>query len=195
MSLSNQSIINQNYIENEDLVSTVDFRVQSTVSWGRSFVVWTWPQSPFSIHKTRDLSLNLSRHFLATFCSLESLELSWQKKRITWRWMQVKCTRLTSTSCPPKRSKNGLETLRKLCFLRRDFVVLLSSSFVVLFYDNRALRTTMLPREREERPSVGISLRGFRRRLFRCRCQGKTAQNWTGMFLKLVYCVKWSVNI
>ena len=40
MCISNQSIINQNYIENEDLVSTVDrlsqFRVQSTVSWERS---------------------------------------------------------------------------------------------------------------------------------------------------------------
>ena len=31
-SLSNQSIVNQNYFENEDLVSTGDFRVQSTVS-------------------------------------------------------------------------------------------------------------------------------------------------------------------
>ena len=33
MSLSNQSIhvVNQNYIENKDLVSTVDFRVQSTL--------------------------------------------------------------------------------------------------------------------------------------------------------------------
>ena len=29
MSLSDQSIVNQSYIENEDLVSTVDFRVQS----------------------------------------------------------------------------------------------------------------------------------------------------------------------
>ena len=35
-SLSNQSIVNQNYTENEALVSTVDFRVQSAVSWGRS---------------------------------------------------------------------------------------------------------------------------------------------------------------
>ena len=29
-------MVNQNYFENEDLVSTVDFRVQSTVSWERS---------------------------------------------------------------------------------------------------------------------------------------------------------------
>ena len=36
MHISNQSIVNQNYIENEDLVSTVDFCVQSTVSWERS---------------------------------------------------------------------------------------------------------------------------------------------------------------
>ena len=36
MRISNQSIVNQNYIKNEDLVSTVDFRVQSTVSWERS---------------------------------------------------------------------------------------------------------------------------------------------------------------
>ena len=35
MSLSNQSIVDQNYVENEDLVSTVDFRVQSVVSWER----------------------------------------------------------------------------------------------------------------------------------------------------------------
>ena len=42
MSLSNQSIVNRNYIENEDLVSTVDFRVQSTVSWERSinYIIW-----------------------------------------------------------------------------------------------------------------------------------------------------------
>ena len=36
MRISNQSIVNQNYIENEDFVSTVDFRVQSTVSWETS---------------------------------------------------------------------------------------------------------------------------------------------------------------
>ena len=36
MRISNQNIVNQNYIENEDLVSTVDFRVQSTVFWERS---------------------------------------------------------------------------------------------------------------------------------------------------------------
>ena len=36
MRISNQSILNRNYIENEDLVSTVDFHVQSTVSWERS---------------------------------------------------------------------------------------------------------------------------------------------------------------
>ena len=39
MSISNQSVVNQNYIENEALVSTVDFRVQSAhsaVSWERS---------------------------------------------------------------------------------------------------------------------------------------------------------------
>ena len=34
--MSNQSIVNQNDIKNEDLVSTVHFRVQSTVSWKRS---------------------------------------------------------------------------------------------------------------------------------------------------------------
>ena len=39
MSLSNQNIVNQNYIENEDLVSTVDFRVQSAVSWD----LFLWP--------------------------------------------------------------------------------------------------------------------------------------------------------
>ena len=33
MCISNQSIVDQNYIENEALVSTVDFRVQSAVSW------------------------------------------------------------------------------------------------------------------------------------------------------------------
>ena len=32
MRISNQSIVNHNYIENGDLVSTVDFRVQSAVS-------------------------------------------------------------------------------------------------------------------------------------------------------------------
>ena len=32
MTISNQSIVNRNYIENEALVSTVDFRVQSAVS-------------------------------------------------------------------------------------------------------------------------------------------------------------------
>ena len=36
VSISNQRIVDQNYIENEDLESTVDFRVQSTVSWERS---------------------------------------------------------------------------------------------------------------------------------------------------------------
>ena len=36
ISISNQSIVNQNYIENEALVSAVDFRVQSAVSWERS---------------------------------------------------------------------------------------------------------------------------------------------------------------
>ena len=39
MSLSNQNIVNQNYIENEALVSAVDFRVESAhsgVSWERS---------------------------------------------------------------------------------------------------------------------------------------------------------------
>ena len=36
MSISNQSIVNQNYKENEVLVSTVDFHVQSAVSWERS---------------------------------------------------------------------------------------------------------------------------------------------------------------
>ena len=35
MSMSYQSIVNENYIENEDLVSTVDFCVQSTISWER----------------------------------------------------------------------------------------------------------------------------------------------------------------
>ena len=35
ISISNQSIVDQNYIENQDLVGTVDFRVQSTVSWER----------------------------------------------------------------------------------------------------------------------------------------------------------------
>ena len=34
-------IVNQNYIENEDLVSTVDFRVQSAVSWERSIEMTT----------------------------------------------------------------------------------------------------------------------------------------------------------
>ena len=41
MSISNQSIVNQNYIENEALVSTVDFRVQSTVYWVRSITDYT----------------------------------------------------------------------------------------------------------------------------------------------------------
>ena len=36
MSLSNQSIVNRSYIENEALVSTVYFRVQPAVSWERS---------------------------------------------------------------------------------------------------------------------------------------------------------------
>ena len=36
MSISNQSTVDQNYIENEALVRTVDFYVQSTVSWVRS---------------------------------------------------------------------------------------------------------------------------------------------------------------
>ena len=36
MSISNQSIVNQNYFENEDLVSIVDFLVQSVVSWESS---------------------------------------------------------------------------------------------------------------------------------------------------------------
>ena len=36
ISLSNQGIVNQNDIENEASVSTVDFRVQSTISWERS---------------------------------------------------------------------------------------------------------------------------------------------------------------
>ena len=40
-SISNQSIVNQNYIENEALVSTVDFRVQSTVYWVRSITDYT----------------------------------------------------------------------------------------------------------------------------------------------------------
>ena len=35
MSMSYQSIVNENHIENEDLVSTVNIRVQSTVSWER----------------------------------------------------------------------------------------------------------------------------------------------------------------
>ena len=39
MGISNQSIVNQNYIENKDLVSKVDFRVQSTVLWQRSIGV------------------------------------------------------------------------------------------------------------------------------------------------------------
>ena len=39
MSISNQSIVDQNYFEKEDLVSTVDFRVQSTVSWEMSFAL------------------------------------------------------------------------------------------------------------------------------------------------------------
>ena len=39
MSIWNQSIVNQNYIENEALVSTVDFRsIQSAVSWERSII-------------------------------------------------------------------------------------------------------------------------------------------------------------
>ena len=37
--ISNQSIVNQNYIENEDLLSTVDFLVQSAVSWGMSIAL------------------------------------------------------------------------------------------------------------------------------------------------------------
>ena len=37
MSIWNQSIVSRNYIENEALVSTVDFRsIQSAVSWERS---------------------------------------------------------------------------------------------------------------------------------------------------------------
>ena len=36
MSISNQSIVSRNYIENEDVISTVDFHVQSTLSWERS---------------------------------------------------------------------------------------------------------------------------------------------------------------
>ena len=39
MSILNQSIVNQNYIENEVLVSTVDFRVQSSLSWERSITL------------------------------------------------------------------------------------------------------------------------------------------------------------
>ena len=38
VSISNQNIVNRNYIENEDLVNTVDFRVQSAVSWERLLV-------------------------------------------------------------------------------------------------------------------------------------------------------------
>ena len=40
MSISNRSIVNQNYFENEDLVSTADFRIQSTVSWERSISMY-----------------------------------------------------------------------------------------------------------------------------------------------------------
>ena len=36
MRISKQSIVNQNYFENKALVSTVNFRVQSAVSWERS---------------------------------------------------------------------------------------------------------------------------------------------------------------
>ena len=43
MSLSNQGVVSQNYIENEALVSTVDFHVQSAVSWetfiGKSTII------------------------------------------------------------------------------------------------------------------------------------------------------------
>ena len=45
MSLSNQSVVNQKDIENEALVSTVDFRVQSTVSWERSIATLHIQQS------------------------------------------------------------------------------------------------------------------------------------------------------
>ena len=40
MSILNKKIVNRNYIENEALVSTVDFRVQSAVSWEMSIVPW-----------------------------------------------------------------------------------------------------------------------------------------------------------
>ena len=49
MSILNQSIVNQNYIENEVLVSTVDFRVQSRVSWERS-VQRTLGRGPKGVH-------------------------------------------------------------------------------------------------------------------------------------------------
>ena len=42
MSISDQSVVNRNYIENEDLESTVDFHVQSAhsaVSWERSIKI------------------------------------------------------------------------------------------------------------------------------------------------------------
>ena len=43
VSISNQSIVSRNYIENEALISRVDFRVQSAVSWERSMKgVFAW---------------------------------------------------------------------------------------------------------------------------------------------------------
>ena len=55
MSILNQSIVDQNYIENEDLVSTIDFRIQSALHWERSIPIlhsvnWTYPVQGLGHH-------------------------------------------------------------------------------------------------------------------------------------------------
>ena len=58
--ISNQSIVNQNYIKSNTLVSTVNFHVQSAVSWKRSIDLihkYTYLHASFSALDISDILL------------------------------------------------------------------------------------------------------------------------------------------
>ena len=67
MSLSNQSIVNQNHIENEALVSTVDFRVQSTLSWERSIRNTEQLQKPILLPVLKNIKYNTLKFIIFLF--------------------------------------------------------------------------------------------------------------------------------
>ena len=58
ISISSQSVVNQNYIENEALVSTVDFPVQSTLSWERSITLTLHWKRGFGKYSRLSRSIN-----------------------------------------------------------------------------------------------------------------------------------------